>query len=396
MTFFKRMFSADFRRAVAAEAAGDYSEAARAYALCGEHAKVAEMHLLRAERAPSAEARLAELRAAVRWADPAEPDGRAARQRIARALFNWARSAGVVSEADRQVVREAATLFTETGDHAGAGACQELIGDENAAAESYQRAGDLEKLESVLGREESRRNRAHRVTDAFEEYRLRLAGGERDLALEAIRRCVEAGGPDLASHRSRLEDLEARLLASGLVVLRSRGHDVRYAGAFPLVLGREAICQVVLRDAGISRQHSEIALADGRLTLRDLQSKNGTTLGGVPLESGGLLPLEGEGELGVGELCRFRFVARPPRIDLQAVAGLDRGLSVIASAQPIPVGDARHSAELSFTDGRPWLKTRSGPIDLNGVHAGSSVQLIRGDQVVLGAPPDALAFEVVA
>src|SRR6476661_7013597 len=107
VTFFKRMFSADFRRAVAAEAAGDYAEAARAYALAGEHAKVAEMHLLRAERAPSPEANLAELRAAVRWADPEEPDGRAVRRRIARALFVWAKQAGVVSDADRAVVREA-------------------------------------------------------------------------------------------------------------------------------------------------------------------------------------------------------------------------------------------------------------------------------------------------
>ena len=61
------MFSADFRRAIAAEAAGDYDEAARAYALAGERAKVAAMHLFRAERSPSPEAKLSELRAAIRW-----------------------------------------------------------------------------------------------------------------------------------------------------------------------------------------------------------------------------------------------------------------------------------------------------------------------------------------
>jgi hypothetical protein len=396
VTFFKRMFSADFRRAVAAEAAGDYSEAARAYALAGEHAKVAEMHLLRAERAPSPEARLAELRAAVRWADPAEPDGRSARRRIARALFNWARQAGVVSEADRAVVREAAALFTEAGDHAGAGECQELIGDELAASESYQRSGDLEKLEAVLQREETRRRHQNRVTDAFEEYRLQLAGGERDQALSAIRRCALEGGGDAAGYRQKLEELEARLLVEGAVTLRAGGHDVRYVGAYPLVLGREAICQVPLRDAGISRRHCEIAFEGGKLALRDLQSKNGTTLAGIPLEPGGILPLDGEGELGVGEVCRFRFSARPPRIELEAVGGLDRGLKVIGSAQPIALGTTVHRAELSFGAGRPRLATADGrPIDLNGVHAGSSVQLIRGDVVTLGAGPDALRIEVV-
>src|SRR3954453_7285516 len=102
------MFSADFRRAVAAEAAGDYGEAARAYALAGERVKVAEMHLLRAERAPSPAAKLHELRAAVRWADAGDDDGRGARRRIARALFGWVRAGTLLGEPEKQVVREAA------------------------------------------------------------------------------------------------------------------------------------------------------------------------------------------------------------------------------------------------------------------------------------------------
>ncbi|HSN33823.1 MAG TPA: hypothetical protein VLU41_14140, partial [Ideonella sp.] len=147
MTFWKRMFSADFRRAVAAEAAGDYAEAARAYALAGERVKVAEMHLLRAERAPSPAAKLHELRAAVRWTDLETPEGRNARRRIARALVGWAKAQGFVGDAEKQVVREAAQLFADIGEHVGAGECHELIGDELQAAEAYQRAGDVDKLE---------------------------------------------------------------------------------------------------------------------------------------------------------------------------------------------------------------------------------------------------------
>ena len=105
-----------------------------------------------------------------------------------------AKSAGIVSDAESQVVKEAAALFAEAGDHAGAGECHDFIGDEMAAAESYQRAGDLDKLEAVLAREEHRRKKSHRVTDAFDEYRLQLAGGERDLALEALRTCVDEAG----------------------------------------------------------------------------------------------------------------------------------------------------------------------------------------------------------
>lgn len=394
VTFFKRFFSADFRRAVAAEAAGDYNEAARAYALAGEQAKVAEMHLLRAERSPSPEGKLQELRAAVRWADPAEPEGRAARRRIARALFNWARSAsgGLVSESDRQVVREAAALFIEAGDDSGAGECHELIGDELAAAESYQRAGDLEKLEAVLQREEGRRKHALRVSEAFDEYKLHLAGGERDLALEAIRLCVEESPPaDKQNYRHQLEALEQRLITDGTVILRHGGRETRYVGVFPLVMGREPVCQIVLRDVGISRAHVEIKRAGAGFSLTDLQSLNGTALGGVPLAPGATLPIAdgASGELGVGKHCVMRFEARAGKLELEVARGLDRGLHIIASADPIAVEGA---AELRFADGRPRLKP-SAAVWLNGVHAGGAVQLIHGDRVELG--DKRLALEVV-
>jgi hypothetical protein len=386
VTFFKRMFSADFRRAVAAEAAGDYSEAARAYALAGEHAKVAEMHLLRAERAPSPEGRLQELRAAVRWADPDALDGRAARRRIARALFTWAKQAGVVSDGDRAVVREAAGLFAEAGDHAGAGECFEFIGDDLAAAEAYQRAGDLEKLEAVLHREEQRRKKRHRVSDAFDEYKLKLQAGERDLALQSIRTALdEAAESDKQGYRQKLEDLEARLLADWTVRLRisvAGGQDTLYVGQFPLYLGREAICQVALRDAGISRRHLELSCNASGFEMRDLSSKNGTTLDGVRLAPGSILPLRHEGELGVGENCALKFRADQATLSLEVVRGLDRGMRVIASPSPIEVAGV---AELAFADGRPRLVTRGAACQLNGVLAGAPVQLIRGDVIDVGA-----------
>jgi hypothetical protein len=387
VTFFKRLFSADFRRAIAAEAAGDYTEAARAYALAGEGGKVAEMHLLRAARTASPEARLQELRAAVRWADPEEPDGRAARRRIARALAAWARDSGLVGQADRQVVREAAALFAEVGDFAGAAECHELIGDELAAAEAWQRAGELEKLEAVLAREETRRKRGQRLSEAFDEYRLHLAGGERDQALEAIRTCVELAAHaegERAGYRRLLEQLEPRLLTAGQVTLRSDGAQTVYVGQFPLVLGREATCPLVLRDAGISRQHAEVRLGDGGFALADLGARNGTTLGGVRLEAtAAALPLVGAGEIGLGELCRIGFAVAldDERLELKVLSGLDRGLRVVASARPLAVG----GAQLRFVDGRPRLGAPDGrPLDLNGATAGGAVQLIRGDLVSVG------------
>jgi hypothetical protein len=397
------MFSADFRRAVSAEAAGDYSEAARAYALAGEHAKVAEMHLLRSERVPSPEGKLQELRAAIRWADPQDPDGRAARRRIARALYQWARQMGVVSEADQKVVREAAALFESASDFGGAGECYELIGDELAAAEAYQKAGEVERLEAVLAREEARRKKRHRVSEAYEEHRLKMASGERDVALVHLRACVEeATGAEQTGFRHELEVLEGRLLTGGQVALKMRratapSHEERrYVGGFPVVLGREATCQIVLRDAGVSRRHVEIA-SDGEdgFRVRDLGSRNGTTLGGVAI--GAALPLPEAGELGIGEVCVIGFAVRREAgravLSLTVARGLDRGLTIEASAHPLELPGG---AVLRFSDGRPFLAPAPGRVLLLGGHqVAGPVQLIRGDVVeAMGGGEEAMRYEV--
>jgi pSer/pThr/pTyr-binding forkhead associated (FHA) protein len=379
VTFWKRLFSADYRRALAAEAAGDYDEAARAYALAGERARVAAMHLFRAERATSPEAHLAELRSALRWADPDDADGRDMRKRIARAMYGWAKKSGIVSEGDRQVVRDAAALFAEVGDHAGAAECHELVGDELQAAEAYQKAGELERLESVLAREETRRKHESRVQESFEEYRLHLAGGDRSAALEAIKVCAESGkDAERAEYRRLYDALASKLIRNDRLILKHGGKETTYAGAFPLALGREATCHVVLRDAGISRRHAEIDFSQGKFHLRDLDSKNGTTLSGVRL--GATLLLEGAGELGVGEVCLMAFEAAPPRMKLIITRGLDRGRVVLASSGPLAVGDF---AELRFERGAPRLSSPR-PLLLNDVVAGGAVELIVGDRLEIG------------
>jgi hypothetical protein len=286
------------------------------------------------------------------------------------------------------VVREAAELFAEVGDHGGAGECWELVGDELQAAEAYQRAGELERLEAVLSREEVRRKRTHRVTDAFEEYKLHLRSGERDLALAAIAVCVEASGEqpgeglDHGGYRRLHEELAARILREGVVTVRQGSRITAYVGGFPCVLGREATCQVALRDQGISRRHCEILFENELFSLRDLDSKNGTLLGGVKLAPGGALPLEGEGEIGVGDHCALRFQATGGSLELELSRGLDRGLRIIGSTRPIPLGGR---AELRFVEGRPRLQPHAGQtLHLSGVQAAGTVQLVRGDVVELG------------
>jgi pSer/pThr/pTyr-binding forkhead associated (FHA) protein len=50
------------------------------------------------------------------------------------------------------------------------------------------------------------------------------------------------------------------------------------------VLGRGADADVRLTDTGVSRRHAELHLEDGAVTIVDLQSTNGTTVTGRPVD----------------------------------------------------------------------------------------------------------------
>jgi hypothetical protein len=50
-------------------------------------------------------------------------------------------------------------------------------------------------------------------------------------------------------------------------------------------IGRLPECDVVLDDAGASRRHAQVRLQEGRATITDLGSTNGTALNGSPIQS---------------------------------------------------------------------------------------------------------------
>jgi pSer/pThr/pTyr-binding forkhead associated (FHA) protein len=70
---------------------------------------------------------------------------------------------------------------------------------------------------------------------------------------------------------------------------------------FPLRLGRNSTADVCIRDRWVSREHCEIDRCPDGLVVRDLGSKHGTYLNGVPVTNA---RLEAGDELVVG-LTRF-------------------------------------------------------------------------------------------
>ncbi len=125
-------------------------------------------------------------------------------------------------------------------------------------------------------------------------------------------RLVRDDALDTGVFRVRSARVKGRIApATGAVATRSRPVlDVdgrRYQVTGPVtVIGRGSEADVVVDDPGVSRRHAELRLDDGRATLRDLGSTNGTWVDG---ERTGSARLVDGSTISVGR-TRIVFVSR--------------------------------------------------------------------------------------
>lgn len=383
--FFKRLFSADHRAAVAAEAAGDLELAAERYALAGQKDAAVRVHLARSDRAGSRKGEIAALRDAYHWSDE-DPELRArVSKRLGQALLAQAQAEGVATARDRERVKEAARLLEAGGAHRAAGEAYESIGDNAGAVGAYRAGGLVDRMEDALLREQEESDARRMVGDAFADYEVAMRGGERDAALRALRRAVEAA-ESKTEYRRLLDELETQLISGGRVVLavRQRGRVTAFAGD-RLLIGRDPLCDFVLRSGGISRRHAEIACSDdGGFALADAGSRNGTRVGGMKLE--GSLPLIDGGSFELGDHCTIDFAVagEPPALTLSIESGLDAGTTLRAGRpkQLLALEDLGIPASIYFRDGRPILQHPGTQVVLSGNRiAQGDLQLIHGDTV---------------
>ncbi|HTJ47131.1 MAG TPA: FHA domain-containing protein [Kofleriaceae bacterium] len=386
MSFWKRMLSADYRAAVAAEASGNVEAAAERYGLAGDRAGAVRMHVARAERANDRITAITALRDALHWAGD-EPDlRRQAARSLGRALHAQAEAEGVATARDRERLREAATLLAIGGDHKLAGEAFEKLGDLASAAVAYGAGGLVDKVEETLAKDEDKARADRELRDAFAAYETSARLGRRDDARAELAKCAQLA-PSSAEYRRLLDELDAKLITGARVELKRRhGRAVIACGAKTITLGRDPLADLPLRSGGASRHHAEIAaLGAGSFVLRDLGSRNGTKLGGLPLA--GAVPLAGEGRFALGDDCMIDFDVRGTTLHLRIEAGLDRGAELVAAAdgEAIDLSRAQLACALEITRGRPWLgRGGAREIKWNGESvAGARVQLVRGDLLVV-------------
>jgi tetratricopeptide (TPR) repeat protein len=385
------MLSADYRAAVAAEAAGNVDLAAERYGLAGEHEGAVRMHLARAARAPTRHAEIGALRDAMRWAGDDPALRRQAAAALGKALYENARAEGIATERDRARVREAAELLVQGDDHSLAGEALEAIGDHLGAANAYSAGGLVERMEAALAKEDDAAGRAREEADAFADYQTAMRVGRRDDARAELVRAIGAAR-SAGEYRRLLDQLDTALLTAGKLELRRRNKPpVVACAAQKLVLGRDQLCDLTLRAGGVSRQHAEISRssdAAGRpvFALRDLDSRNGTQLRGLPLA--GRVPLVESGRFALGDECQIDYELAGGALILRIPSGLDRGLTLIAGedGQRLDLAPLGIPLEVVFQRGRPLLgRGGAGEVKFNDEPLGEvRVQLIRGDRLLAG------------
>ncbi|HEY1552610.1 MAG TPA: FHA domain-containing protein [Kofleriaceae bacterium] len=384
MSFFKRMTSSDYRAAVAAEAAGNVDVAAERYGLAGDPDGAVRMHLARAARAGTRQAELAALRDAMRWAGEDHELQRQAAKALGRALWESTKAEGIATERDRAKIREAAALLVLGDDQLSAGEALETIGDLQGAAAAYSAGGFVERMEATLAKDDAANDRVRDEADAAANYEMYMRVGRRDDARGELARAI-ASAAQAGDYRRLLDQLDTSLLTGGRVELKRRGKPLVVACAAPkIVIGRDALCDLPLRAGGVSRQHAQIERHDGAFLLRDLDSRNGTSLAGLPLV--GTVPLVGSGKFGLGDECSIEFEQADGRLVLRVANGLDRGVALLAGddGAKLALAPVGLPLDLVFQRGRPLLgRGTSRDVAFNGEPLGDlRVQLIRGDRVV--------------
>jgi len=98
--------------------------------------------------------------------------------------------------------------------------------------------------------------------------------------------------------RRRVRDDAMTAMQAVVLRVEEDGRTRTVRAPVPITIGRAPSATLIIPDARVSRLHARIDLTDGALSIRDLDSRNGTLVNARPLD--GAAPLRDGDEIDVG------------------------------------------------------------------------------------------------
>lgn len=356
-----------------AEAEGRFEDAVRLYVDAGAREEAVRVLLAVSETTRALEARRSLLtRAATLSRNDAQQVE--ARRRLARLTVDEAEDDPPRTDDDRRALADAARALEGLGEHGDAARAYVMLEDREGIVRTLTLSGDVEALERLTGARDDVDRHGLRRRAATEDADTRWRSGDRPGSLAALRAWVGSNADDHEARRL-LDQREASLLRGGRCELRVDGEAVSLMGKLPLVIGREG--DLVLRGAGVSRRHCEIARSDdaeGAYELRDLESRAGTRLDGLRI--GAPMRLRDGQRVELGDDLALRVGLADGALTLLVERGLDRGrrVAVLAGDWRTPMGVLR--VRESGLELEP-----SAPVQLNGQRVAMAMVLAHGDRI---------------
>lgn len=306
----------------AAELRGELAQAAALYAEGARLDEAARVMVLRGDAETDPAVRLRHYVQAVETAPAGSPAWTHARRKRGHHVIAMCADAPM-TETMRRDLLQAARELEDVGDPEAAAAASVAYGragDVEGQARALARAGDVERLDALLVEQQGKDREAHARRAAHDQVAMLLATGRRREAVETARASSDA------ALRERVATVEARRVTGDVLPVELHGRALRIVLGDEVVVGR--IAAISIASTAVSRRHVAVARRGADIVVRDLGSRNGTTLRGLALA----------GEARVGDGIEVRLGDEVPMVV--------RPSDELAGAAIIELGGERYLAPL--------------------------------------------------
>jgi hypothetical protein len=341
-------------QARAAELRGELAQAAVLFAQALRPDEAARVMVLRGDAEVDPAARLRHYVQAVATAPPGSQAATHAARKRASTVVDLAVDVPMTATL-RQELAVAARELEELGDPERAAQAYARAGDLEGEVRALARSGDVDRVDALLAAAEQRDREARALARAREDVEMLVASGRRREAVELARTSSDPGVRDrgFAVARAGVTGGVLRVVVAGSEMLLALGESI-VLGRAPRreeddlrTRAREAC--IAISSAALSRRHVVVERRGDDFVVRDLGSRNGTSLRGLRLE----------GEAHVGEGLDLSLAGEVP-VSLRPL----REPHALAGALAVDVPAGRYVAPLGVAElpvgsrGRRWRLER--------------------------------------